>query len=1185
MAINVISEYRKLQQTVQQLRKQADTANAALAAMREDVARATGNLLPEHEEKLRKIGEELDRLNIYMDGAKLYAAIPNHVPQAQDVHPAKLQQLYTMLSADDDGRAAARELMILCANAKKFFEQQIDALEKALAQQKKKIADDTAGSPQAVQLKKLLAEIPTQYATLAAGPDAQALAAELWKRINAFYVKAGAAYPVQLPDHDPEKLCIGTVIAPHPLSSAYSPQLTKTFGSLYNSREGTLRLPLQIDGGSSLTGDEYGAMNIRITYDDTTIDKIQTVLRGLTFNILRNYSFMQHRITYIDLDTFNPDQLDFLQSLAGEHGIIDFAASAPDAKRLLEGLLDTVKNEQKQDRPRRYLILRGIRTGGSELTQLLRNLCMDCRQYNISTFFVDRQGGAEQASGLLAQLNIGLTLYTENGGFVTDKLGDPLRFGFFAAPGGIESSSMGALQAACTPKKVNNRYEASYPLHQTPGYITRPRARERISLPYGVNEKNGQLISVTLEDMEFASFLMGGSGSGKTTTIHALIAGVIRNYHPDEVELWLADFKEAGFAPYTKYLPPHIKYILMDSSDEMVCDFIDKMHAELMRRKKLFNERLDVPVSRYMPAIFVIIDEFAKMSQVVNSKEAYMMKLEELMTQGRSMGFRFIFSSQGFTNGAGALKSLAKDQIQARMAMAHSNEDEIKGLLDISRLSDALPPTVQALEKHHVLYKQPVAGGKFEMRYALGLYFDGEGEAAWQSRYRLFAWLRENMTAVEESAYDPGKPGQYVNKHPVICGSDALEVFDPEAFGREVRHYRDQSDSILIDTDLVMSLGKPRALDTDVYTFLSAASRENIFLLTNRNEITCTMSVLLTAARSVLNQGGKVQVWADRTSHVFRKYKKSHFAKLELAEGKEQICAAMEKMARQLGMGVPENTLIILLGMDRIYQELLDDNTGSPFASYAQEGTYRPAPARYAMARTADLKPFSTLPDPAPAEADEEDKLALSDSSVQSFLDMISMVEKVSQEGAAAGKSRKQVDEEMKRKANEMFKEDLGEDAVLFDMDEETDEDTDALPDLGQALRLAGGAEQAAAQPGGQQTNKPNYARLFKDLLEHGSRQGRHFLLCVNDYNQLRDLDISIKTFNHRLAFRTDSKDTASLIFNTNQAGTLRDNICLYAGFGAASGSFMVTPYLHQGVTWDAWEIDESGKAINRASF
>ncbi|MGN1251006.1 MAG: FtsK/SpoIIIE domain-containing protein, partial [Candidatus Spyradocola sp.] len=88
------------------------------------------------------------------------------------------------------------------------------------------------------------------------------------------------------------------------------------------------------------------------------------------------------------------------------------------------------------------------------------------------------------------------------------------------------------------------------------------RGKKSIVLPYGIDSKD-DMHSISFDNENFAAYLMGASGSGKSTLLHTLITGILRNYHPDDVELWLADFKMSEFAQYIDPLPPHVKYILL----------------------------------------------------------------------------------------------------------------------------------------------------------------------------------------------------------------------------------------------------------------------------------------------------------------------------------------------------------------------------------------------------------------------------------------------------------------------------------------------------------------------------------------------------------------------------------------------------------------------------------------------
>ena len=1169
MAQNIVTMYQKMHEQVVTLQRREKAINERLSSLASK-ARSDGSALqPAYQKDIAAIDEEISRLEIYISGARTHSILSNYTPVAEKVHPVALQQLYTMLSNSAAGKNAAIELQKKCANAKKYFENEKTRLTNELQSKTRALNSGASDGPEARNLKTELNQIRRQYADLASGAQAQALLAEITARSSAYFIKQGATYRATAPVRNPEVFCFGFTYFPFPMGDSFDAQLSKTFGKFYNPSDKTILLPLCIPADGIRSDKLYRSTNITITYNDTTRDKSYQVLQGILFNILRSYRPLHHRITYIDMDTYNPEQLGYMRKFVGEDGLIAFPRNVTEAKTMISALNTTAASEPEDKRERRYLFIRGIKSSGSgDLSDTVRNICNNFRKNNIVTVFMDRQDDKMTSFSWLTQLHIGLSVFSKDGMFVTEQWGSPMRFAFLASPGGLDNGSETAMLSHYQPKTYDNRYEAFFPLNKLPAYLTQKRQREKIVVPYGMDEKTGQVSYFKFEDMNFAAFLMGGSGSGKTTLIHAVIAGIINTYHPDEVELWLADFKEAGFAPYENNMPPHIKYILMDSSPEMVCAFIDKLHEELMRRKAILKstpDRLDVPVSRYMPAIFVVIDEFAAISETIKSRPKHQVRLTTLMTQGRSLGFRFIFSSQAFTTGAGALDPTAKGQIQARIAMAHQKVDEIKGVLELPTITDEAKEMINNLRAHYVLYKNPLPNG-YKLNRSLGLYFPGSGMDAWPSRYALFERLNKNMRAVDEKDYDCNKPNQYVDKKPIVCGSAALTAFSPKRFDEEVKGYRSDISSSLADEDVVISFGQPRSLDKDIYTFITNSARENIFLLTNRDEMVCTMSVILSAIRSARRQGTEVQVWGHRTNQIYRNYKQTHFSKLTVAEGKDAVCEAMIQLAKKIHERAKGNELIVLLGMEKICEEIADDSGKSPFDAMMWS-----KPSSKAILSQGSQKPTMVSMTPAANAESSSTKLELSQSSLDAFDALMALAENTNSSSAVTGKTKKESDAELEKKAAAVFKETLGEDAELAFLDDEDDGIT------GDLFQMIQSSEPTSA--------KVDYLQLFKDLLEHGCKNGYHFLLCIDDYNKLRDIGLNIKSFNHRLSFQTDSNDTSMWIFNSSQAATLAPNVCLYSGLGAANGRFLITPYLHKGVTWGDWTIDEKGQAQNLANI
>ena len=131
-----------------------------------------------------------------------------------------------------------------------------------------------------------------------------------------------------------------------------------------------------------------------------------------------------------------------------------------------------------------------------------------------------------------------------------------------------------------------------------------------------------------------------------------------------------------------------------------------------------------------MPVIFVIIDEFAQMSQILKDTKGsgvgsdYAMKLENILREGRAVGFKFIFSSQTYSDGVEGLTESARKQIQQRLAMKNTYQ-EIKDTLALS--SDSISPAIQNAMNtlpYLILSEPPFHRRQFANHYKELLYRD-----------------------------------------------------------------------------------------------------------------------------------------------------------------------------------------------------------------------------------------------------------------------------------------------------------------------------------------------------------------------------------------------------------------------------------------------------------------------------
>src|SRR5947209_17738823 len=114
------------------------------------------------------------------------------------------------------------------------------------------------------------------------------------------------------------------------------------------------------------------------------------------------------------------------------------------------------------------------------------------------------------------------------------------------------------------------------------------------------------------------ALVAGKTGSGKSTLLHALITNLAMHYGPDEVELYLIDFKKGvEFKTYATHELPHARVIAVESEREFGLSVLQRLDAELKRRGDLFRAHGAQDLRAYrqasgkpLPRILLIVDEF-----------------------------------------------------------------------------------------------------------------------------------------------------------------------------------------------------------------------------------------------------------------------------------------------------------------------------------------------------------------------------------------------------------------------------------------------------------------------------------------------------------------------------------------------------------------------------------------------
>ncbi len=188
-----------------------------------------------------------------------------------------------------------------------------------------------------------------------------------------------------------------------------------------------------------------------------------------------------------------------------------------------------------------------------------------------------------------------------------------------------------------------------------------------LSTPIGIST-NGNLFKLDLHEREAGphGLIAGMTGSGKSEFIITYILSMAVNFHPNEVQFVLIDYKGGGLVGAFENTEngirlPHLAGTITNLDTADINRALASIESELKRRQTLFNEAreklnegtidiykyqkyyreglLDTPLSH----LFIISDEFAELK---SQQPDFMDQLISTARIGRSLGVHLILATQ-----------------------------------------------------------------------------------------------------------------------------------------------------------------------------------------------------------------------------------------------------------------------------------------------------------------------------------------------------------------------------------------------------------------------------------------------------------------------------------------------------------------------------------------------------------
>lgn len=419
-----------------------------------------------------------------------------------------------------------------------------------------------------------------------------------------------------------------------------------------------------------------------------------------------------------------------------------------------------------------------------------------------------------------------------------------------------------------------------------------------IVIPVGSSE-NGDLVDFTLDTVSHIHcFIIGQSGTGKSVFLHDVIIGAMAKYSPEELELYLMDFKIGG-VEFNRYKnEKHVKALLVDNSDvqitlEILRDISNRMRerGKLLRASGVSNivEYNQVNPSKKMPRIVFIADECHVMFPSSSNKEMKLYReisdiLAKIAKEGRSQGVHLVLATQ----------TIAQSEIPSEV---------INNISDFYLLKCAASDSNRLVEDSSKITSQLKTGQV--------LHHDIDSDVVFKSTYLPTS---EAMKVIDKIN---SKTKAFKNEQFYFVGSQVFEIDD------EVR-------SLLKQKGNAVAVG--RSIDTKKEPVIISLRKEyadNVILfgINDEEQVSRTSMATMKSLR-ISNKDIKIKVinCLSEEQRTTNKMLKDLAGKGEIEMLNPATCGEeLQRIATSIKNREAEQMVLFILGQER-FRELRNDN-------------------------------------------------------------------------------------------------------------------------------------------------------------------------------------------------------------------------------------------------------------------
>jgi len=309
--------------------------------------------------------------------------------------------------------------------------------------------------------------------------------------------------------------------------------------------------------------------------------------------------------------------------------------------------------------------------------------------------------------------------------------------------------------------------------------------------------------------------IAGRTGSGKSNLMHVIITTLALKYSPDELQLYLIDFKQGvEFKCYATEKLPQAYTIAIETEREFALSVMERLERELGDRGTKFRSEGATNLGEYrrktglvVPRILLLVDEFQEFFREDDELSRRVSAiLNQLVLQGRSYGIHLLMGTQSLANARGLTRGTS-DQIGVRIALQCSEADSRLILADdnpaarlLARPGEAIYNDKSGLFEGNALF-QVASMTESEREHYLAIY-----------RYSQYDYTNMN-TALRSQ--DPEEEARWGPQSRIAAsGLSKLPIFDGMVFrgvGIEIDPAAYVTGSVVTETGFTSSSRIPKA--------------------------------------------------------------------------------------------------------------------------------------------------------------------------------------------------------------------------------------------------------------------------------------------------------------------------------------------------------------------------------------